>query len=304
MESLASSEPPASVTAAKRALIDRECEVSVTRQCELVGLAKSTLYSPGPKPKAFTAEEERAMAAMDAAHLEFPEFGARSHMRNLAVNHGIRMSRRRVSALMAHIGIRSTAPQPGTSKPCKAHPKFPYLLRGKRIMLPNQVWSTDITYIRLGRGHAYLSAIIDWHSRYIVGWRLHDTMESRECVACMERAFEEHGTPAICNSDQGSTYTADEYVGCLARHGVAQSMDGKARWVDNVFIERWFRNLKHDCLYLSEYSSFGELRRLIAGYVDKYNNRRPHTALGGSTPAQWYFSGLNARPTRQMALAA
>ena len=120
----------------------------------------------------------------------------------------------------------------------------------------------------------------------------------------MERAFEEHGAPAICNSDQGSTYTADEYVECLARHGVAQSMDGKAHWVDNVFIECWFRNLKHDCLYLSEHSSFGELRRLIAAYVDKYNNRRPHTALGGSTPAQWYFSGLNAWPAAQLALAA
>lgn len=304
MESQASSEAPAAVTAAKRALIDRGSELSVARQCELVGLPKSTLYAPGPKARGFTEEEERAMAIMDKKHLEFPEFGARSHRDNLAGNHGIRLSRRRVRALMEHMGIRSTAPQPRTSAPAKHHPKFPYLLRGKRIMFPNQVWSTDITYIPLGRGHAYLSAIIDWNSRYIVGWRLHHTLEAHECVRCMERAFEEHGTPAIANSDQGSTYTAAEYVECLASRGIAQSMDGKGRWADNVFIERWFRNLKYDCLYQSEYRTFGELRRLIAAYVDKYNNRRPHTALGGSTPAEWYYSGLNAQGSPRLALAA
>lgn len=159
--------------------MSRESKLSVSRQCELVGLPRSTFYSPGPKPRAFTEEEERAMAIMDAQQLLCPSYGARSHMRKLA-EHGILFSRRHCARLMEHMGLRSIAPMPNTSKPAKHHPKFPYLLKGKRIDFPNQVWSTDITYIPLGRGHAYLSAIIDWHSRYIVGWRLHDTMESRE----------------------------------------------------------------------------------------------------------------------------
>lgn len=274
--------------------MSRDSELSVSRQCELVGLPRSTFYAPAPKPRAFTGEEERAMAIMDAEHLACPSYGARSHMRKLA-EHGIFLSRRRCARLMEHMGLRSIAPKPSTSRPAKHHPKFPYLLRGKRIEFPNQVWSTDITYIPLGRGHVYLSAVIDWHSRYIVGWRLHDTMEARECVICMERAFAEHGTPAIANSDQGSTYTSDEYVACLARHGVAQSMDGKGRWVDNVYIERWFRDLKHYCIYQREYSSFGELRRLIAEYVDTYNNRKMHGSLGYATPASWYHFGMNSQ---------
>lgn len=194
--------------------------------------------------------------------------------------------------------------RPPTSRPAKQNPRFPYLLRGKRVGFPNQVWSTDITYIPLGRCHVYLSAVIDWHSRYIVGWRLHDTLEARECVACMERAFDEHGTPAVANSDQGSTYSSAEYVECLRHRGVEQSMDGKGRWADNVYVERWFRDLKHYCIYQREYSTFGELRRLIAEYVDNYNNRKLHGSLGYETPASWYYSGLNSRDSAELPLAA
>ena len=274
--------------------MSRDSELSVSRQCELVGLPRSTFYAPEPKHRGFTCEEERAMAIMDAEQLACPSYGARSHMRNLA-KHGIFFSRRHCARLMEHMGLRSIAPKPSTSKPARHHPKFPYLLKGKRVDFPNQVWSTDITYIPLGRGHVYLSAVIDWHSRYIVGWRLHDTMEARECVICMERAFAEHGTPAIANSDQGSTYTSDEYVACLERHGVAQSMDGKGRWADNVYIERWFRDLKRYCIYQREYSSFGELRRLIAEYVDTYNNRKMHASLDYATPASWYHFGMGSQ---------
>lgn len=290
----------------RRGLVDRGLPLPVSRQCELVGLARSTFYSrrSRKRPAAFTEEEERAMAIMDEEHAANPSYGARSHMRNLE-SHGISMGRRRVARLMGHMGIRSIAPMPSTSAPAKHHPRFPYLLKGKAIRFPNQVWSTDITYVPLGRGHVYLSAVIDWRSRYIVGWRLHDTLEARECVACMERAFAEHGTPAVCNSDQGSTYTSDEYVACLAARGVEQSMDGKGRWADNVYIERWFRDLKHYCIYQREYSSFGELRRLIAAYVDNYNNRKLHGGLGYETPASWYYSGLNnVREMGQKALAA
>lgn len=267
---------------------------SIVRQCQLVGLARSTYYAPGPKPRAFNEEEEKAMLIIDETHTENSQYGARSHMRNLE-RHGMHMGRHRVKKLMDHMGIRSTAPQPKTSQPRKEHPKHPYLLRGLVIRHPNQVWATDITYLPLGRGHVYLSAVIDLYSRFIVGWRLHDTLEAAEAVACMEHAFEEHGAPGIANSDQGRTYTADEYVECLEAHGVRQSMDGRRRWADNVYIERWFRNLKHERIYQVEYKNFRELRAIVSDYVEHYNYDRIHSSLGeGDMPAEWYFSGFNA----------
>lgn len=265
----------------------------VSRQCELIGLARSSYYAPAREKPQFNDEEERAMRIIDEAHAENSCYGARSHM-NVLKRHGISFGRHRVARLMAHMGIRSTAPQPKTSAPAKRHPKFPYLLRGCRLRHPNQVWSCDITYIPLGRGHVYLSAVIDWYSRFIVGWRLHDTLGADEAVLCMEQAFERHGIPSICNSDQGSTYTAQAYIDCLNRHSARQSMDGARRWADNVTIERWFRNLKHDCIYQTEYRNMRELRRVVSDYVEKYNFRRLHSALDYATPAEWYFSGLNA----------
>lgn len=278
----------------RRGLVDpSNGSLSISRQCELLGLPRSSYYA-GTKRKRdeFTEEEERAMRIIDEEHTENSQYGARSHMRNLA-RHGILFGRHHVARLMRCMGIRSTAPQPDTSKPARYHRKIPYLLRGKRIGFPNQVWSTDITFVPLGRGHVYLSAIMDWYSRYIVGWRLHDTIGADECVMCMERAFEENGTPSICNSDQGSTYTAQIYIDCLARHGVTQSMDGVRRWADNVLIERWFRDLKHSCIYQTEYKNMRELRRVISEYVERYNFRRLHSSLDYETPAEWYFSGIN-----------
>ena len=157
------------------------------------------------------------------------------------------------------------------------------------------MWSTDIACIPLGRGHAYLSAAIGWDSRHVVGWRLHDTMEARECVLCMGRAFEDHGAPQTADSDQGSAHASEEYVACLAAHGVEQSMDGKGRRADNVLTGRWFRDLKHYCVYQREYSTFGELRRLIAEYVDNYNNHRLHASLGYETPASRYLAGTGTK---------
>ena len=233
------------------------------------------------------------MQIMDATHTKHTCYGARSHSANLA-RCGIIMGRHRVARLMAHMGIRSTAPQPKTSEPAKYNPKFPYLLHNMTINHPNQVWSVDITYLPLGKGHVYLSAIIDVYSRFIVGWRLHDTLEAREAVICANAAFERYGTPGISNSDQGKTYTAQEYIDCLAEHGVRQSMDGKHRWADNIFIERWFRDLKHEHIYQTEYRNYRELKETLADYIEKYNYSRLHSALGYQTPAEWYFSGLNA----------
>ena len=267
--------------------------LSVTRQCELVNLPRSTFYAPTKQPAQFSDEEEKAMKIIDEAHTFNSHYGTRSHSANLA-RHGIYMGRHKVARLMAHMGIRSTAPQPKTSAPAKKHPKHPYLLRGLAIRHPNQVWATDITYISLGRTHVYLSAVIDLYSRFIVGWHLHDTCTAHEAVICMASAFRQYGTPAICNSDQGATYTASEYVNCLSDNNVRQSMDGCRRWADNVYMERWFRNLKHEQVYMCEYHTFAQLKEVIAQYVQRYNFDRLHSSLDYDTPAQWYFSGLNA----------
>ena len=269
--------------------------MTVKRQCELLGIPRSSCYYRPRGPRVHERDEEAAMARIDELHVEFPCYGARK------LSHVLRgegfgwCSRRVVSRLMSQMGVRAVYPGPRTSKPGKAG-KFPYLLAGKPVTHPNQVWSTDITYIRLGRSHVYLSAVIDWFSRYIVAWRLHDDMGARNSVRCMEDAFRDHGVPSIANSDQGATYTADEYVGLLEEYGVTQSMDGRGRWRDNVVMERFWRTLKQECVYISEYSTYAELRDLIAAFVDRYNDERIHESLGYETPAQWYFSGINALP--------
>lgn len=235
------------------------------------------------------------MARIDGLHVEFPCYGARKLSRVLRDEGLAWCSRRVVSRLMAQMGVGAVYPGPKTSKPGKQG-KFPYLLAGKPVTHPNQAWSADITYIRPGRSHVYPSAVIDWFSRYMVARRLHDDMGARNSVRCMEDAFRDHGVPSIANSDQGATYTADEYVGLLEEHGVTQSVDGRGRWRDNIVMERFWRTLKQECVYISEYSTYAELRGLIAGYIEKHNNERRHQPLGYDTPAQWYFSGINALP--------
>ncbi|MBQ9000553.1 MAG: IS3 family transposase [Eggerthellaceae bacterium] len=277
----------------KKALVDGENpDTTVKRQCELLGVPRSSYYAEA-KPEGFTEEEERAMRIMDAAHAENSYYGARSHMNNLARN-GVRFGRHHVARLMEHMGTRSTAPQPKTSAPAKSHPEIPHLLRGLPVRHPNRVRATDITYVPLGRGHVCLSAIIDPFSRFVVGWRLHDAIEAAEAVICMEATVERRGCPAMSNSDQGSTYTAQCYIDCLARHDIRQSIDGARRWADSAYIERRFRDLKHDCIYQTEHRNMRGLRHVIAEYAEKYNFRRVHSSLDYATPAEWYFSGLNA----------
>ena len=277
----------------KRSLIIEE-HTALTKkdQCKLLEISRSSYYYKKADKKEFSEEEEEAMKIIDKTHLKHPSYGARKHKQNLK-REGIDFTRHKVKKLMNHMHIYSIAPQPKTSTPNKKAKCAPYLLRGMYISHPNQVWSTDITYIPLGRGHVYLSAVIDWYSRYIVGWRLHETLEAHECSLCMEKSFENHGIPAITNSDQGSTYTSKEYCDLLKKYHVRQSMDGAKRWADNILIERWFRNLKYEQIYQSEYTSLKELKELIAEYIDLYNNDRIHSSLNYQTPAEWYFSGLN-----------
>ncbi len=191
------------------------------------------------------------------------------------------------------MGIYAIYPKPNLSKPDKGH-KMPYLLKNKNIFLPNQVWAIDITYIPMKHGHMYLTAIIDWYSRLIVGWELSDTLDTAPVLDALKSAIAKHGTPAIINSDQGSQFTSDAYMGFLRQQGIRQSMDGKARWVDNVIIERWFRSLKTEYVYINEYRSPKELRSGIRAYVGDYNALRPHQSLDYETPEAVYSSKFAA----------
>ncbi len=194
---------------------------------------------------------------------------------------------------MSEMGIYAIYPKPNLSKPGKSH-KVPYLLKNMSIFMPNQVWAVDITYIPMKRGHMYLTAVIDWHSRYIVGWELSDTLDTAPVLAAISEAIEKHGIPAIINSDQGSQFTSDAYKDFLKQNRIRQSMDGKARWVDNVIIERWFRSLKTEYVYINEYDSPKALRHGIRDYVADYNGLRPHQSLDYATPEHVYCGTLMA----------
>ena len=232
------------------------------------------------------------MQIIDKTHYQFSSYGKRRHKKNLE-KEGIYFTNYHVKLLMDHMGIKSTAPQPSLSKPSKYNPKFKYLLKGLNISHPNQVWATDITYIPLGRTHLYLSVVIDWYSRYVVGFKLHDTVEAYHCVDCVNSAIQKHGIPSIINSDQGATYSSEIYTKFIADNKILQSMDGKGRWADNIVIERWFRDLKHDCIYQNEYTNMKQLKMLINQYIKSYNEKRLHSSLNYETPSHWYFSGLN-----------
>lgn len=262
------------------------------RACELLGVPRSsTCYEP-KAPGGADEGDERRMAEIDRLHVENPAYGARRMAHELTERCGLPTKRWVAARLMREMGIRSCAPQPSLSRPSRESRRFPYLLRGKAIRFPNQVWSTDITYVQLGGRHMYLTAVIDWYSRYIVAWRLSDTMRAEEVVACAKSAFEAHGTPSIMNSDQGSVFGSKSYVTLLEEVHVAQSMDGRARWADNVLMERWFRTLKSEFLRLQEYDTPAQLERLIGEYVAYYNDRRIHDSLGYDRPRDWYYSGI------------
>jgi len=236
--------------------------VTVARQCELLGVPRSThYYRPRPASADAAALKEEAMAAIDRARTACPCCGSRKISMQLAAEpFRIRLGRKGVASLMAEMGIRAVAPAPSPSKRPKGAKASPYLLRGMDIWLPNQVWAIDITYIPMGRGHMYLTAATGWHTRLLLGWELSDTLEAAASVECMSGAIGRHGVPAVANSDQGSQFHSEAYVSLLASHGIRQSMDGKARWAGSARIERWFRSLKCECLYINEYSSPRELR--------------------------------------------
>lgn len=280
-------------------MISKNEQLTVKRQCELLEINRSSYYYEPSKPsEEEILQEEYIKSRLDYWHTKFCWMGSRSLLTKLRQDDGIKgIGRQLVRRYMQEMGIFCVYPKPNLSIPNKKHKKFPYLLRNRNIWLPNQVWALDITYISMGRSHMYLTAIIDWYSRFIVGWALSDTLETAPVLEAVKQAIDTYGTPAIINSDQGSQFTSSEYIGLLRSHDISQSMDGKARWIDNVIIERWFRSLKVESIYINEYKNPRELRHGIAEYVRAYNYERPHTSIEDMRPVQAYMEkfALNAK---------
>ena len=266
-------------------MIDREHDFSLTRQAEVLNISRGIIYYV---PQPVSTADLALMRRMDELHLEFPFAGSRM-LRDLLAAEGSRHGRRHITTLMQKMGLEAVYRKPSTTKPEPGHRIYPYLLRGLAIDRPNQVWATDITYIPMARGFVYLAAVMDWFARRILSWRLSITMEADFCVEALEEAIARYGRPGIFNTDQGSQFTGTAFTGVLARNEISISMDGKGAWRDNVFVERFWRSVKYEEVYLRAYDDVPEARRSIGRYLDFYNGRRPHTALDRRTPDQAYF---------------
>ena len=266
-------------------MIDREHELPITRQAEALNISRgSVYYLPRPVPDADLAIMQR----LDRLHLEFPFAGSRM-LRGLLAADGCKIGRRHVKTLMRRMGIEALYRRPRTTKPEQGHKIYPYLLRGMEITRPNQVWAMDITYIPMARGFVYLAVVLDWFSRRVLSWRVSITMEAAFCVETLQDALARHGKPDVFNTDQGSQFTGTPFTGVLGRHGITISMDGKGAWRDNVFVERLWRTVKYEEVYLRAYDSVPEARASIAEYLAFYNRGRPHSSLDERTPDEAYF---------------
>jgi putative transposase len=269
-------------------MIDRTHGLSITKQAQALGISRGVVYYV-PRP---TSELDLAlMRAIDALHLDFPFAGARM-LRRLLRTRFPGVGRRRIGTLMQQMGIAAVCPQPGTSRRRRAHPVFPYLLRHRTITRPNAVWAMDITYIPMARGFVYLAAVLDWASRRVLSWRVSITLDSAFCIAAVEDAIARHGCPEIFNTDQGAQFTSAAFTGLLLDHGIRISMDGKGCWRDNIFVERLWRSLKYEEVYLHGYASVSAATEGIGSYFQLYNTRRPHSSLSDRTPDEVYFSSL------------
>jgi putative transposase len=271
-------------------MIDRTHELPVKRQAELVGISRGTVYY---HPEPISDADLRLMRRIDELHLELPFAGSRM-LRDLLNAEGFEVGRRHVATLMRRMGVEAIYRKPNTSKKHPKHPVFPYLLRGMTIERANQVWAMDITYIPMARGFVFLTAVLDWHSRRVLAHRLSITMEADFCVEALAEAIARYGKLEIMNTDQGSQFTGTEFIGELQKHGIAVSMDGRGQWRDNVFVERLWKSVKYEDVYLKAYESVSDARSGISRYIDFYNSRRPHRAHDGRTPDMVYFAALPA----------
>jgi putative transposase len=269
-------------------MIDRTHALSLTRQAEALGISRGSVYYV---PRPVSSSDLALMRRIDAVHLEMPWFGARGLRRVLRPEFpGV--GRRRIGTLLHHMGIAAMAPQPGTSRRHRGHPVFPYLLRQRTITRPNEVWAMDITYIPMPRGFVYLAAVMDWASRRVLSWRVSITLDTAFCLAAVEEAIARHGCPTIFNTDQGAQFTSAAFTGLLLAHGIRISMDGRGCWRDNIFVERLWRSLKYEEVYLHGYDSVSAATAGIGNYFTLYNTRRPHSSLADRTPDDAYFFPL------------
>ncbi len=269
-------------------MIDRAHSLPLLRQAALLKLSRSSLYYEAqPVPP----EELAIMRRIDALHLDYPFAGSRM-LRDLLRGEGVVIGRDLVATMMRRMGIEALYRRPNTSKPAPGHKIYPYLLRNMAVERPNQAWAMDITYIPMARGFVYLAAVVDWFSRRVLSWRLSITMEVEFCLEAVEEALIRHGRPEIFNTDQGSQFTSAAFTGLLLENSIAISMDGRGAWRDNVFVERLWRSVKYEEVYLRAYDSVGQARASLSRYLDFYNRRRPHSSLGARTPDQAYFNSL------------
>jgi putative transposase len=274
--------------AERKAMIDRSHALPLTRQAEELGISRGSLYY---QPQPASAADLAIMRRMDELHLEYPFAGSRM-LRDLLVAEGFTVGRLHVSTLMKRMGIEALYRKPNTSKPAPGHQVYPYLLRKLPITRPNQVWAMDITYIPMARGFVYLAAVVDWFSRRVLAWRLSITLEAAFCIEALEEALARYGCPEIFNTDQGSQFTSHDFTSVLLKNEIAISMDGKGAWRDNVFVERLWRSIKYEEVYLRAYDSVSEARISIGRYLTFYNGQRPHSSLDRKTPDQAYFNPL------------
>lgn len=261
-------------------------ELSISRQCELLGLSRSSFYY---ETMTCDSEDLRFMRLIDEKYLKYPFYGSRKLADTIGKDLGIAINRKRIQRLMRVMGIEAIYPKPNLSRADAGHKKFPYLLRDLKIERPNHVWSCDITYIPLEHGFAYLVAVIDWYSRYVLAWRLSNTMTVGFCLEALEAALQ-HGKPVIFNTDQGSQFTCNDFTSILLNNGIQVSMDGKGRALDNVFIERLWRSVKYEDIYIRGYKQMPEVFQGLESYFRFYNEIRPHQSLGYVPPAEIHYA--------------
>jgi len=274
--------------AERKKKIDPEHALPLSQQSRILELSRSSLYYEAmPTSK----RDVELILLIDEIHLKYPFYGIR-RIRNELRDLGYEIGRSHVGTLMKKMGIRALYPKPRLSKPNPEHKIYPYLLRGLEITRANHVWATDITYIPMAKGFCYLVAIMDWASRRVLAWRLSNTLDAFFCTEALEEAIRKYGTPEIFNTDQGSQFTSDAFTGILTSNGISISMDGKGRWVDNVYVERLWRSVKYEDIHLKAYGSITEARRGLADYFEFYNNRRRHQGLDDMTPNEVYWTTL------------
>lgn len=260
--------------------------LSISSQCALLSISRSSVYYT---PVGENPLNVKLMELIDMQFLDTPWYGTRQMARYLR-REGYMVGRKRVRRLMQKMGLSAIFQAPRTTVPNPEHKIYPYLLRNLAITSANQVWCTDITYIRMNRGFLYLVAIMDWYSRKVLSWRISNTMDTDFCIEALEEAIETYGAPELFNTDQGSQFTSQRFIGVLKEHSIRISMDGRGRWMDNVFIERLWRSLKYECVYLQAFESGSQAKQKIGNWMEYYNTKRPHSTFGEKTPFEVYYN--------------